>query len=714
MEIFTILSVLRYVLNVLVATRRDSLEFELGWTTMLIGCAVITADLLFVFFMFNSVRVGKPVSFTKALIGFSKKQPILILYCLQTEGSIRTMLGVSYALYIVVELISNTVKVANHIRVQNMKAPIKLKDFAMEGVSSREEFAKIFPESKILGSPMLDCLEGQLPTCIAACNVLCDGEMVSVGGVVRVRDALVTCYHLASNETEIYVKKRNGGFATVPLYDDGRPLFKTLFEDVLVVRVPASLWADTGLTKAKIVAPVPQSMATCWSPCELKNSHGKLLVDQKCPSTLLYFGTTTFGFSGGIYTAGGAVVGLHTSGLKNGGVNYGVPLALVDLFLAPRIVKEGKIESDTAIWLVEQIRNGRVKHVGMHYDEDDNPEYYAYIGNKYHRMGSDAFDKVLEENPAYGDFLSGIEDDYLQNRRENDYVFDEIERNRKGGKRNRREIDYERKSPEAVKKEKDEEVLQQPAAAAAANREVVVANVEVEAPTRTPFTYEQLMAIMAVGQPRVNEGKNFDALDVMEPVYRNGIPLEFQKVNSVQATQALNEIRGTPQQMEIPRVMAEEALARTDKHVQLKQEVQRQKERREVLARSLQECMISLPTCPDPEALKTRYLSLQASITEVNNVLRQLNIQEETLKKLTPPEEAARKTEKNRKKRQQAKKAKAAKQIQLKLEQTSQPSSGYATATDSPRSLSPTTPEDPFLKVIESFAAQKAAAEIAH
>jgi len=668
---------------------------RLGVETLMLSAAF---DIIYTLYLVKKMdRKLDPANYLVDLREFYNIVLLTIIYFLNTRMLI--MIPVAFGLLVIYWyfLFSNSKRLrAKLLQRQEVADDFKLSTQAIDKI------AAMIPESKIVGSTIVDCNEKMMPNCMGVLYKKSEfGEYSAIGNVVRLRDSLLMCNHCVRSAETLYVPRKDGtSFVKIALYEGAIPLYKIYFEDVVVLRVPHHVWADTGLKKAKVAAPVPSMMATAYSACEKANSFGKLLVDRNCPSSLLYFGSTTAGFSGGVYMVGGSVVGMHLAG-SNESVNYGIPLSLLDKFLK-KLTPEGKnLENDTPAWLLSLYKAGKMS-IGIQEDETGDPSYYVYDGRNYHFVDSDDFDEVANKAPEMNNYLDMVEDAYYENkdRFRYDNEGEEIRPRQKRSKRGKRTVVFESKDLAAVVDEDDDNTVIDSCVTDGCDH-----NHSYEERSRIALKrrllseqlkQQQAKAISLKRVTLIPEGKKeLDALDVQTPQYRNGVEPGFLAPAFVDnsttvKTVSLNDKRGLPTPLEVPRTPSDVAMQRTEALTIVRKQLLTMNEQREVLNNRIQMLTSTMPGITDPVAKDSyiqKYIMLQNEMTQLNARIADARVQEEASKKLTTEEATLRKTAKNRKTAERKKKSKLAKKQDI-------PESPVDSALGSSGDHTPTMEED--------------------
>jgi len=296
---------------------------------------------------------------------------------------------------------------------------IILRPFVVDALSSGGG-----PESLVSGSQLRD-VNGGMPTSmgmIAVSEPSTTGklEFRPIGNFVRVNDSLFMPKHLLEVGPVWLVPnaEANRRANKAVLLDNlleynlddplthGYPRLHTVDNDLARLELPVDQLSILGVSKASC-APCPvggEVEVTAFSRALSRASGGKVTQGMAF-GVLEYSGSTTKGFSGGVYTAGNRVVGMH----YYGNPNRGYAAAYLDI-----LSKIGRPES-TEDWIKKELRTQRVtmqdlkKSGRLKLAENSIEYYYVDLAGKYNIIDRQVVNDVLD---AMQDDEHGYDDQY--------------------------------------------------------------------------------------------------------------------------------------------------------------------------------------------------------------------------------------------------------------------------------------------------------------
>lgn len=263
---------------------------------------------------------------------------------------------------------------------------------------------------------------------------LMDGVKYFEGSGVRILDYIVVPTHVLTPEAHFFYSQQVLGAGKVPtlewhhldLGEIANPLdnaiarAKEIFPDVTVVKMPPS--AVSTIPAAKVASVAGRPFVRCLSTRKTHNvSYGTLSTEAEAGFGMFsYSGSTTKGFSGGIYLDVDHVVGMHLGG---GQINYGVSLALIK----QRLERMSKVPESSEMAAISRALGGARKRDVQVLMTGDPDVVEIQVGGKFFTVDVDEYRSLQEEEKFEHFFFDDEDRPRKQFRREYENLHQPIE-----------------------------------------------------------------------------------------------------------------------------------------------------------------------------------------------------------------------------------------------------------------------------------------------
>lgn len=236
----------------------------------------------------------------------------------------------------------------------------------------------VAPEGLVEGNPLME--GGRIPSCQVRVAVKSDnGDLVVLGGGVRILDCLVTATHNTLAGKDLYI-----------LTDKGTAKVDTSTEMVLAAdlsafKVSRPTWSNLGVSIAKLGPMGSAPTVSIVSSCDKRYSVGTLRCSRETMGRVGYYGSTQPGFSGCAYMNGTVCLGIH----MHGGTQAG---GYESLYVYHRLQMELEEPGESGSYLLEKAdEDYQVESLG------DDFALVRFSSGHYHRTTQDIVDLMKKK-----------------------------------------------------------------------------------------------------------------------------------------------------------------------------------------------------------------------------------------------------------------------------------------------------------------------------
>nr|AWA82253.1 hypothetical protein [Medway virus] len=194
-------------------------------------------------------------------------------------------------------------------------------------------------------------------------------------------------------ESEGEVKYAKGKQSEISLRGRERIPLET---DLVMIELTDKEMSTIGIQKAKITGVPSMGIIAQVVGAMSKGTFGRLVNDPMAFGRVVYEGTTVGGYSGGAYTCGTAMLGIHQMG---GNINGGLSASYVWMLIKRHA---GVTEEDSEDWLLGQYKSGR----RIRWKNSHDPEYVEVeTGGKYSQVLKISMHKAFGQDWETSDFI---------------------------------------------------------------------------------------------------------------------------------------------------------------------------------------------------------------------------------------------------------------------------------------------------------------------
>lgn len=171
------------------------------------------------------------------------------------------------------------------------------------------------PESLKDGSPLEDTSKGAMPKFMGILASEVDGSLTLLGNCVRIADWVVFPSHVMKDDQVLILPKDPDRLEKGKRILLMREALVELDTDLVGAKLKEEQFSLVGLAKPNLgmVAPESSAMAVAFAAVIGKSAHGAVRCCREF-GKVIFLGSTVKGFSGGAYTRGPSLLGVHLHG----------------------------------------------------------------------------------------------------------------------------------------------------------------------------------------------------------------------------------------------------------------------------------------------------------------------------------------------------------------------------------------------------------------